>query len=160
MGEGSKRMRESDLLEMRTLPKVFPQHPFARHTVGLGAGESATPLSAASSSNNLLGVKVLGIYCSRTTGTSTSKSGDNNANGNDDNDDVSTNLKIKEEKEISADEVMSNLESSGQQSSEKRHIYVRIQFDKVLIDTLPLEVMREKYPQVLIDFLLSTAVWT
>ncbi|KAH9600258.1 hypothetical protein LSM04_000864 [Trypanosoma melophagium] len=146
-------MRDSDLLEMRILPKVFPQHPYARHTVGLGAGESATPLSNASNCNNLLGVKVLGIYCSRARGALSSNSGDN--------DDLSTNMKIKEEREeVSADEVMCNLEGGRKQSSDKRHIYVRVQFDKVLIDTLPLEVMREKYPQVLIDYLLSTAVWT
>lgn len=40
-----------------------------------------------------------------------------------------------------------------------RTIYVRMQFSKSLMVTLPLEVAREKYPQILIDYLLTTAMW-
>ncbi|EPY26950.1 hypothetical protein STCU_05997 [Strigomonas culicis] len=42
---------------------------------------------------------------------------------------------------------------------EQRRLYVRVQYDEVLVETLPLEVMRVRHPQVLIDFLLSTALW-
>ncbi|GET90187.1 hypothetical protein, conserved [Leishmania tarentolae] len=38
-------------------------------------------------------------------------------------------------------------------------LYVRVQYDKTLITTLPIEVMRMQHPQVLIDYLLSMSVW-
>lgn len=38
-------------------------------------------------------------------------------------------------------------------------LYVRVQYDKALITTLPVEVMRTQHPQVLIDYLLSMSVW-
>ncbi|KAG5498434.1 hypothetical protein JIQ42_03240 [Leishmania sp. Namibia] len=38
-------------------------------------------------------------------------------------------------------------------------LYVRVQYDKALITTLPIEVMRVQHPQVLIDYLLSMSVW-
>ncbi|KAG5474507.1 hypothetical protein LSCM1_03293 [Leishmania martiniquensis] len=38
-------------------------------------------------------------------------------------------------------------------------LYVRVQYDKTLITTLPIEVMRVQHPQVLIDYLLSMSVW-
>ncbi|CCW62245.1 unnamed protein product [Phytomonas sp. EM1] len=54
-------------------------------------------------------------------------------------------------------------EKSGwrdRQCSARRRIYIRVQYDKTLIETLPLEIMRERYPQVLIDYLLSCAVYS
>lgn len=39
------------------------------------------------------------------------------------------------------------------------HLYVRVQYDRALITTLPIEVMRKQHPQVLIDYLLSMSVW-
>lgn len=41
----------------------------------------------------------------------------------------------------------------------KSHLYVRVQYDRALITTLPIEVMRKQHPQVLIDYLLSMSVW-
>ncbi|CAJ1990419.1 CS-J3C [Leishmania donovani] len=38
-------------------------------------------------------------------------------------------------------------------------LYVRVQYDKAVITTLPIEVMRVQHPQVLIDYLLSMSVW-
>ncbi|CAM39808.1 conserved hypothetical protein [Leishmania braziliensis MHOM/BR/75/M2904] len=38
-------------------------------------------------------------------------------------------------------------------------LYVRVQYDKSLITTLPIEVMRAQHPQVLIDYLLAMSVW-
>ncbi|CUE74668.1 Hypothetical protein, putative [Bodo saltans] len=40
-----------------------------------------------------------------------------------------------------------------------RRVYVRFLVDKTLEATLPLEVMRERYPEVLMDYLLSTAAF-
>lgn len=40
-----------------------------------------------------------------------------------------------------------------------RRVYVRFLVDKTLEATLPLVVMRERYPEVLIDYLLSTAAY-
>ncbi|KEG12444.1 hypothetical protein DQ04_01711070 [Trypanosoma grayi] len=134
-------MRESDLVELRVLPKVFPQRPYARHTAGLGAGDGVGAPSAMNTSG-LLSVKVLGLYCSRIT-----------------SEQAASNKGSAAVEQLSpsgvGDSLHGALEGAG-----KRHIYVRVQFDKTLVDTLPLEVMREKYPQVLIDYLLSTAVWT
>nr|CCC95754.1 hypothetical protein, unlikely [Trypanosoma congolense IL3000] len=62
-------------------------------------------------------------------------------------------------KEEEAAPVVKQEDGEEVSSTAKRSIYVRVQFEKAVIDTLPLEVMREKYPQVLIDYLLSTAVW-
>ncbi|KPA85140.1 hypothetical protein ABB37_01523 [Leptomonas pyrrhocoris] len=50
-----------------------------------------------------------------------------------------------------------NTEASG--PSAKSHVYVRVQYDRALIATLPIEVMRQQHPQVLIDYLLSMSVW-
>lgn len=49
--------------------------------------------------------------------------------------------------------------SSDEQKPE-RHIYFRLQYDKSCIETLPLELMRERHPQVLIDYLLSSSMWS
>ncbi|KAG5500590.1 hypothetical protein JKF63_03685 [Porcisia hertigi] len=38
-------------------------------------------------------------------------------------------------------------------------LYARVQYDKAVIATLPIEVMRMLHPQVLIDYLLSMSVW-
>ncbi|KPI84307.1 hypothetical protein ABL78_6650 [Leptomonas seymouri] len=46
------------------------------------------------------------------------------------------------------------------EQSAKLHVYVRVQYDRALITTLPIEVMRQQHPQVLIDYLLSMSVWT
>jgi hypothetical protein len=40
-----------------------------------------------------------------------------------------------------------------------RRLYVRFLVDKTLEATLPMDVMRERYPEVLIDYLLSTAAF-
>ncbi|RNF05993.1 hypothetical protein TraAM80_04239 [Trypanosoma rangeli] len=148
-------MRESDLVELRVLPKVFPRHPYARHTAGLGAGDSATP-PAASNSSRVLNVKVIGIYCSRQPTGEPSAPSEKGGGG--------TNTKVemqhREGEAVSANEILGERGGDGMGDSSKRHIYVRVQFNKALVDTMPLEVMREKYPQVLIDYLLSTAVWT
>ncbi|CCW68581.1 unnamed protein product [Phytomonas sp. Hart1] len=48
----------------------------------------------------------------------------------------------------------------GGPDSAMRRIYVRVQYDKALIETLPLEIMRERHPQILIDYLLSCSVWS
>lgn len=40
-----------------------------------------------------------------------------------------------------------------------RTIYVRVQYDKTFIETLPLELMRVRHPQVLIDYLLGSSMW-
>ncbi|RNF21518.1 uncharacterized protein Tco025E_03367 [Trypanosoma conorhini] len=148
-------MRESDLAELRVLPKVFPRHPYARHTAGLGAGESATP-PPAFSTNGVLNVKVIGIYCSRRP---TGEPGAASAGGGDG---VTKQVESGQEESeaVSANEVLGGRRGEAAGGASKRHIYVRVQFNKVLVDTVPLEVMREKYPQVLIDYLLSTAVWT
>lgn len=42
----------------------------------------------------------------------------------------------------------------------ERYIYFRLQYDKSCIETLPLELMRERHPQVLIDYLLSSSMWS
>lgn len=44
--------------------------------------------------------------------------------------------------------------------NQQRHIYIRLQYDKSCIETLPLELMRERHPQVLIDYLLSNSLWS
>ncbi|KAK7195021.1 hypothetical protein NESM_000424800 [Novymonas esmeraldas] len=38
-------------------------------------------------------------------------------------------------------------------------LYVRVQCDKALLTTLPMEVMRMQHPQLVIDYLLSMSVW-
>lgn len=50
--------------------------------------------------------------------------------------------------------------SSAQAHKPQRHIYFRLQYDKSCIETLPLELMRERHPQVLIDYLLSNSLWS
>lgn len=50
-------------------------------------------------------------------------------------------------------------DSAEARLSQKGHVYVRVQYDRALITTLPIEVMRKQHPQVLIDYLLSMSVW-
>ncbi|KAF8283155.1 hypothetical protein TcG_01757 [Trypanosoma cruzi] len=147
-------MRESDLVELRVLPRVFPQHPYARHTAGLGARGRAT-LPHVLGKSGVLNVKVIGIYCSRRAAGDCATQREEGVEG--------INKKFKKEngeEAVLPNEILGNRGGECEGTNCKRHIYVRVQFNKVLVDTVPLEVIREKYPQVLIDYLLSTAVWT
>jgi hypothetical protein len=49
--------------------------------------------------------------------------------------------------------------ASASASETGLQLYFRVSFGKSVVVMLPLEVMRQEYPQVLIDYLLSTAVW-
>jgi hypothetical protein len=58
------------------------------------------------------------------------------------------------------EESSSSEDSRANAPAPKLHLYVRVQYDRALITTLPIEVMRRQHPQVLIDYLLSMSVWT
>ncbi|KAG8348629.1 hypothetical protein ERJ75_001251900 [Trypanosoma vivax] len=132
-------MQKSDMAKLRMLPKVLPHHPYARNIVGMGTGKETEP-TAPHLHASFASLRVVGIYCTR--------------------------MATKDETHVEdppRSEGQSTVAVEPQCSKEptaKRRLYVRVQFERAGVDTLPLEVMREKYPQVLIDFLLSTAVWT
>ncbi|CBH18211.1 hypothetical protein, conserved [Trypanosoma brucei gambiense DAL972] len=85
--------------------------------------------SAPFTSRSQANIKVVGLYCSRAP---------------------------TEEKVVAQ---VKEEDGRGTGSSSRRNIYVRVQIDKMTIEMLPLDVMRRKYPQVLIDYLLATAAW-
>eukprot|EP00796_Vickermania_ingenoplastis_P004649 gene4649-3351_t len=49
--------------------------------------------------------------------------------------------------------------SADRTPTPKRSIYVRVQYGQSMIETLPLELMRGRHPQVLIDYLLGGSMW-
>lgn len=139
-------MDAKDILRFRSLSRCFPGAPFAKATPQVGCSSSAggwTPSGGGGSSPGP-GVKVLALLCS-SGGIVAEPSRKRSRSGSDGD----------------AAEGATGVEDANQPPPRRqRHLYVRVQYDKTLVETLPVEVMRERHPQVLIDYLLSCSVWS
>lgn len=157
---------DDELLHFRRYSRVFPSAPYAKHTPRLGCAVPTGPHGTASdmaksaSSSRGSAVKILALLCSKI-GPETASIEKRKR---------SRTSEVEEEKPSLPAEggaasstslcVSDDSGSDGTPQHQKASIYVRVQYDKALISTLPLEVMRVRHPQLLIDYLLSMSVWT
>lgn len=150
-------MKEDDILRFRLYSRCFPGVPFARHTPRVG-GSSSTGAGAnvgGGGGANGSVVRVLALLCSRgredqlaTAGRAPSQKRPREENDAEEKD-------TKEEPGAEG-----AVDDGPREARQRRRLYVRVQYDKALVETLPIEVMREKHPQILIDYLLSCSVWS
>lgn len=145
-------MKEECVLRFRSYAPVLPGIPYARHTPQVGSSTNSP--SHNSSTGTSSNVKILAVLCSKAGSRATHGGSMKRAREDDGSDSVACapTTGAQEDKNVVCNQ--------KDESAPKRSVYVRVQYDRTLIETLPLEIMREKHPQVLIDYLLSTSVWS
>lgn len=145
-------------------PRVFPQVPYARHTPQLGSsipvsssqGHGYAGAAALSCASN---VKIVALLCTKPSQPAPTQSSVTCTRADDDggNDE---DARVQPSKRMRLDSGAAGSAGQLTATSRKRSVYVRVQYDKTLIETLPIEIARERHPQQLIDYLLTTAVWS
>lgn len=127
-------------MAFKGLTRVFPQVPLGRCVTQVGSAQSETSLASSISSHSN-SVKVLALFAS--------SRGDTRPR-------ASPGSKRSREETEKPD---GGGDSAGA-AKRRRTIYVRVQYDRACIETLPLQIMRERHPQILIDYLLGSCMWS
>ncbi|CAD2218746.1 hypothetical protein, conserved [Angomonas deanei] len=181
-------MKEEDLVAMRKYSRVFPEVPFSRHTphtgvytCGANAANNTTPSEVV-----ILGIfcsvkkdpiRHNNVPVCRPVDSERLPSTPSHKRSRDEMDSpdspppprrLKLSLKPKNSDHHEAQEQLvasatavkeTNAGDNSTATGKTRHIYIRVMYNKSIVETLPLEIMRVRHPQILIDYLLSTTVW-
>lgn len=162
-------MKESELVALKKFTRIFPSVPYARYVAQVGTAQSsAAGLAQGNAPVNLhSGVKILAVFASCRSSTEIQSRAVEGRQKNTSADEVPLS---KESQARSEEAPLARKRARDETDDRKeripmtkpcggRSIYVRLQYDKTCIETLPLEVLRERHPQLLIDYLLGSSMW-
>lgn len=150
-------MDEETIYKFKSYSRLFPSVAFATHTSQVGSTTVCSGATLPSSS-----VKVLALLCTKSKA-AIPKRKRQRGEGNDTQPNTAGEAPLQG---TSAENASHRKEDDAGTTSQDpatrrlRTLYVRAQYDETIIETLPLELFRERHPQVLLDYLLSCSCWS
>ena len=160
-----KTIDDSDIARMRGWDKIAPGPNFGRDIIGLGASRKAAARAVKFGKVRVRGVHVSNraLFSGGDKEQETTSRSEGDAVSSDD-DNVRTCCGKKRPRAtvntVTHLEAEVTTEGDSSLSPPQPTTYFRLRFSDDLEVCLPLELMRKEHPQVLIDYLLSTAHWS
>lgn len=155
-------MKENVLMELRRYTPLFPWVPHGRYVSHVGSAEPADGAATHQMLNS--SSKILGIFISKPpTGSARKREREEESGNGQGGGEEAPGIVKKKRRVLLLDDDDDSDEEAVVPVKEAppplRTVYVRMQYDKACIETLPLEVMRLRHPQLLIDCLLGNSMW-